>query len=142
MQGGLGNDVYYVDDALDLIVEAGGAGTDEARTTISYTLGAGVDNLLLLGSSAINGTGNAGANTLTGNGADNSLSGAGPATPWSAMAATTRSTAAPAPTPCRRLGDDIYIVDNAGDQAIERAGEGFDTVQSSVSYTLGAMSSG
>ena len=35
------------------------------------------------------------------------------------------------------LGDDAYIVDNAGDQVIEADGGGVDLVQSSVTYTLG-----
>jgi len=34
------------------------------------------------------------------------------------------------------LGNDIYLVDHAGDVATEAAGEGFDTVYASVGYTL------
>src|SRR5687767_11813510 len=35
-----------------------------------------------------------------------------------------------------REGDDIYIVNHAGDEVVERANEGTDTVMSWVSYAL------
>jgi Ca2+-binding RTX toxin-like protein len=34
-------------------------------------------------------------------------------------------------------GDDIYIVDNTGDRAIERDGQGIDLVRSSIAFSLG-----
>lgn len=36
------------------------------------------------------------------------------------------------------VGDDMYVVEDAGDVITELAGEGIDTVQSSLTYTLGA----
>jgi Ca2+-binding RTX toxin-like protein len=78
MFGGLGDDFYYVDNAGDTVVESGDAtlgGTDTVNSTISYTLGNYVEKLTLSGTTAINGTGNALANTIIGNAAANVLSG-------------------------------------------------------------------
>lgn len=77
MAGGNGNDTYLVDVANDLIVEAAGAGTDTVKASVSFTLGANVETLILTGAAAIDGTGNDLANTITGNGAANHLYGLG-----------------------------------------------------------------
>ena len=74
--GGAGNDVYITDGA-DAITEAAGQGTDTVRSSVTLTLGANVENLVLTGSSAINGTGNSLANALTGNSGANRLDGGG-----------------------------------------------------------------
>jgi len=73
--GGFGADVYLVDHAADAVVEAAGAGHDIVRATVSYTLSDHVEDLELLGNQAIDGTGNAAANTLRGNAAANRLDG-------------------------------------------------------------------
>lgn len=75
MAGGAGNDVYRVNSATDVVVETQNAGLDEVRSSVSYTLGANVEKLLLLGSVALNGTGNELHNTLAGNAAANLLDG-------------------------------------------------------------------
>jgi Ca2+-binding RTX toxin-like protein len=77
MIGGSGNDTYYVDETGDMIIEASSSGTDKVMSTISYTLGNGLDNLTLTESAAIDGTGNQGTNTITGNTAANTLFGLG-----------------------------------------------------------------
>lgn len=76
MEGGDGNDTYAYDAAGDLAVEtATGGGVDTVRSSISTTLPTLVENLVLVGSAAINGSGNAGGNVITGNGAANVLRG-------------------------------------------------------------------
>jgi Ca2+-binding RTX toxin-like protein len=72
-----GDDTYVVDHAGDVVDETGGSGIDTIETTISYTLGADFENLVLRGSTAFSGTGNDLANVITGNGADNTLIGLG-----------------------------------------------------------------
>jgi Ca2+-binding RTX toxin-like protein len=74
--GGAGNDTYITDGG-DTITEAAGGGTDTVRASASHTLGANLENLVLTGSGAINGTGNTLANTITGNGGNNILGGGG-----------------------------------------------------------------
>ena len=74
MLGGAGNDLYFVDNAGDSVVELGGEGTDTVSSSISYTLTDNVENLLLT-DSATTGTGNALNNVITGNSVANTLSG-------------------------------------------------------------------
>ncbi|HSW13801.1 MAG TPA: hypothetical protein VLI06_13230 [Solimonas sp.] len=130
MAGSGGNDAYIVDVVGDSITEAGGGGTDTVRSSITYTLGAELENLTLTGASAINGTGNSVANVLTGNTAANTLSGLG--------GNDVLDGGAGADTLVGGTGDDTYVVDNASDVLTEVAGEGTDTVQSSVTHALGA----
>ena len=75
MQGGSDATVYVVDNARDVVIETAGGGTDEVRSSVSYTLADNVENLTLTGSAAINATGNALDNTLIGNAANNTLDG-------------------------------------------------------------------
>jgi Ca2+-binding RTX toxin-like protein len=74
--GGLGNDVFIVDNQGDVVVETAGQGADRVEASISYTLTANVEDLVLTGSAAINGTGNDRVNKLTGNSGNNILDGA------------------------------------------------------------------
>jgi len=83
MRGGAGDDTYYVDNAGDIVDESldSGAGIDMVRSSVSFNLAnstavkGSVEHLALQGTTAINGTGNALANTLIGNSAANTLNG-------------------------------------------------------------------
>ena len=72
--GGAGNDTY-VTDGGDTITEAAAGGTDLVQSSVSFTLGAELENLTLTGSAAINGTGNSLDNLLNGNSGNNVLNG-------------------------------------------------------------------
>ncbi|MBR1257947.1 calcium-binding protein [Bradyrhizobium sp. AUGA SZCCT0240] len=76
MAGGLDNDAYFVDSVGDVVVENADSGTDTVLSSVSYVLGSTLENLTLLdGAGAINGTGNAGNNTIIGNSSSNVLNG-------------------------------------------------------------------
>ncbi len=76
MNGGTGDDVYVVDDGSDIITEAAGQGADFVYSSLSFTLGANVEAVELLGSAALNATGNTLNNYLFGNSGANVLTGA------------------------------------------------------------------
>jgi serralysin len=122
--GGVGDDTYIVDNVGDIVSEADGDGTDLVKSSVSYTLGADIENLTLLGRAAINATGNEGDNVLTGNDGANVLDGK-----------------AGADTMSGGKGNDTYIVDDASDVVSElltaAQGGGIDTVKSTIDYVLG-----
>ncbi|WP_374287828.1 M10 family metallopeptidase C-terminal domain-containing protein [Pseudomonas fluvialis] len=109
MKGGAGNDTYVVDHAGDLIIDS--AGLDSVESYISFTLGQGLENLVLLGHSAISGIGNNAANFIDGsqNTAGNLLIGLG--------------------------GNDTYLL-GSGDRIQEASNAGRDKAQSYFDITL------
>jgi Ca2+-binding RTX toxin-like protein len=72
---GLGGNDTYVTDGGDTITEGATGGRDTVRSSVSLTLGANLENLVLTGSGNLNGTGNGLANAITGNGGRNVLNG-------------------------------------------------------------------
>ena len=77
MEGGLGDDRYYVDSADDQVIELAGEGNDTVHSIASITLSANVENVVLRLERAIDAEGNDLANRMTGNSGDNVLSGLG-----------------------------------------------------------------
>jgi 2',3'-cyclic-nucleotide 2'-phosphodiesterase (5'-nucleotidase family) len=146
--GGLGDDIYDVDNLGDIVVEGAGEGYDRVIASISYTLGAEVERLSLVGSANLTGIGNAQANRLDGNAGANRLEGwggddmlrggAGDDTLLGGEGDDQLDGGLGADSMVGGLGDDTYEVDNAGDLVVEGAGEGYDRVIATVSHTLGA----
>ena len=112
MSGGYGNDVYVVDHVGDQVLEYFDSvpGRDTVHAHVSFTLGAMVEDIVLMGRADLDATGNELNNVLTGNAGLNILAGG--------------------------RGDDTYVIQTVGDQVRERAGEGYDEVVSSISFNL------
>jgi Ca2+-binding RTX toxin-like protein len=128
MSGGTGDDVYKVDLATDTVTEAVNEGRDRVESTVTLTLTSNVEDLTLLGTSAINGTGNASDNAITGNSANNTLTGgAGNDTLDGGLGNDTL---------IGGTGNDAYVVNVATDVVTELADEGTDTVMSAATLTL------
>lgn len=148
MFGGFGNDSYVVNAVGDRVFEtttASGAidagGNDTVQSAISFQLNATtglgfVENLTLLGSGDIDGTGNALANLLTGNTGNNLLIGGG--------GGDTLSGGAGADTLLGGAGSDTYEVNDVADQVFETTttvslidAGGIDTVLTALNFDLG-----
>ncbi|WP_207443821.1 Hint domain-containing protein [Roseomonas haemaphysalidis] len=169
MAGGTGDDLYVVGEAGDTVTELAGEGTDTVQTTLSsFTLGSNVENLASTGTGAFAGTGNAADNVITGNatgpntldggaGNDTLNGGAGADTLVGGTGNDTLNGGAGndtlnggdgndtlvggtgTDTMAGGTGDDLYVVGEAGDTVTELAGEGTDTVQTTLSsLTLGS----
>jgi Ca2+-binding RTX toxin-like protein len=120
-----GNDTYLVQALGDVVIEANGGGADIVYTTVSYNLGdnevealSTVDNSA---TTAINLVGNFVSQTIVGNYGNNLLNGG-----------------SGADTLIGLRGNDLYAVGDSRIVIREAAGEGDDTVVTSVSYALGA----
>jgi Ca2+-binding RTX toxin-like protein len=128
MEGAAGNDLYFVDNAGDVVVENADEGRDTVRSSVDWALGENLEDLVLLGG-AFSGFGNALDNRITGNKDNNDLyGGEGNDTLNGGLGADVLAGGA---------GNDVYVADNNKDQIVEEFDQGHDTVRSSVSWTLG-----
>lgn len=119
MAGGEGDDSYFVDSVNDAVVELVNEGTDTVHANMDYMLGDHLENLTLLGSANLSGTGNALNNVIEGNTGNNVLDGGAGSNALYGGA-----------------GDDYYITRSAQDQVTEWAGEGSDTIERHFNTTL------
>src|SRR5262249_30832134 len=136
-----GNDLYFIDVTTDQVIEDAKQGIDLVKSSADYTLGANVENLTLIGTGDIDGTGNELANLIIGNTGANKLSGLGgndTLTGGGGNDALDGGVGNDVMTGGN--GDDDYVVDSKGDKVMEGNGAlaGHDTVESSITYTLGA----
>lgn len=150
--GGAGDDVYHVDDAADVVAEAEGGGNDTLHVAISYALAAGqhVETMTLQQASASNLdlTGNELDNNIYGNAGSNRLAGAAGNDLLAGLEGDDEldgglgddhlDGGAGRDRMAGGAGNDVYIVRETNDEIVERAGEGMDTLHSSVSYVLAA----
>lgn len=166
LNGGAGSDTYFV-NGTPIINEAVDGGVDLVRATGDFTLGANLENLILEGS-GINGTGNELNNSIAGNFQSNVLSGGagddGLGFRGNIINNFERGLVDLGDFGDDRLdgglgndnmaggiGNDTYVVDSVGDVVIELIDTvpdpetgfifqgGIDTVESSVSFTLGNL---
>jgi Ca2+-binding RTX toxin-like protein len=76
MNGGNGDDFFHVDNALDLVLEAGGGGSDTVSTSVSFTMPNHVEQIMIAaGVTGITITGSSGADIIIGNGLANNFNG-------------------------------------------------------------------
>jgi len=138
MFGGLGDDTYGVENAGDVVTELANEGIDTVKTNLTaYTLGANVENIMLIGSGNANGTGNDLNNAMTGNFGNNVLlGGRGNDTLSGGAGNDTLNGGTGADRLIGGLGDDTYQY-GIGDTILEAENAGTDTVLSSVNFTLG-----
>ena len=148
--GGAGNDRYIVDNAGDEATEAAGEGIDAVQVTLSsYTLDENFEQLTFTGTGDFNGTGNVLANSLTGAAGNDTLDGgegtdslygkAGNDVLVGGTGNDVLDGGTGADTMTGGLGNDRYFVDSTGDQIVEAADEGVDTLLVTLSsYVLAA----
>ncbi|MBS7542269.1 protease [Ancylobacter oerskovii] len=141
MTGLAGNDSYVVDNVGDVVIEAGGEGTDLVYSRLaSYVLPANVENGRTENIAGVFDLhGNALNNVLFGNYTDNALYGnAGNDTLYGAGGNDHLDGGAGADKMIGDYGDDTYIVDSLADIVFEKPSNGVDTLWTSVNRGLDA----
>lgn len=125
MVGAGGADIYVVDDPGDTIVETLDSAVDVVQSSIGHTLSPAVEDLMLTGSAAVDGSGNELQNRLTGNAAANRLAGGADSDVLAGAGGNdTLDGGAGFDWMQGGSGDDTYLVDTAfADTALALSGE-------------------
>src|SRR5262249_53486948 len=114
---GAGNDLFVVNRTADVVQNSFASANDTIQASVSFSLPANVNTLLLTGTANIVGTGNAGNDSLVGCG--------GPTTLISGTGVDTLTDGG---------GATLFVINNPND--VIQSNGGTDTVSSSASYTL------
>lgn len=130
LQGGTGDDTYYVSAAGDSVIEFAGEGNDTVRTALTaYALGGNVENLVFTGTGAFVGVGDTVGNVIVGGGGDDILNGQDGA---DILVGGAGNDVLIGGTGTNTLqggaGNDLYYISSADDTIVEAAGGGFDTI--------------
>jgi Ca2+-binding RTX toxin-like protein len=148
MEGRGGNDIYLIDNNGDVVIEAAGGGIDEVRVTRHWDMYFMPDEVERLRSTSdalwawgnvLNNDmiGSAGLETFYGGDGHDFLSGGGgDDTLYGEAGHDTLNGGTGVDRMEGGDGNDAYVVDNAGDEVIEAAGEGPDQVTVSLSAYL------
>jgi Ca2+-binding RTX toxin-like protein len=108
--GGSGNTTFVVNNAADVVQDANTVTSNVLNASVTYTLPTNVNNLVLTGTAALEGTGNGGSDTLTSNSGLDTLIGGS--------------------------GNDTFIVSNAADVVQDAASTANNVIQTSLTYAL------
>ncbi len=145
LQGCGGNDTYMLDNFGDIVDEKPNSGIDTVKSIVDHTLAANVEYLYLTGT-ALKGFGNEENNNIYGNKYNNFLHGMqgddviyakdGNDTVIGCYGNDKIYGGKGADSMIGNDGNDRYTVDNAGDEVIEAANEGYDSVYASINHTL------
>lgn len=127
MLGGTEDDLYYVDNTGDRVIENANEGTDKVISSVDFTLSDHVENLRLTGA-ALLGTGNVLDNIMTGNANNNTLDGG--------AGNDTLDGGSGADTMIGGIGNDVYYVSSPFDVVTENPNEGIDAIVSTGSLSL------
>lgn len=122
LDGGYGDDTYVMKNEYDKIIDLAGRDTITSTITRSLLAYAPIENLTLLGSANINGTGNSSGNVITGNSGNNTLDGR-----------------QGNDTLVGGAGNDTYALGNESDKVVDTSG--IDTITTTISRFLSAYTS-